>query len=270
MSYTNYISHAGIFFTCTEKKELVSENIVPEHILIHVYSGKITVTTADKKYFLTKGQTALFSRNQLAKFVKEPVGEIACKSVTVFFTQEFLQHFYATQPLLDQKIQNPKIVQLKEHPLLDNLFQSIEGYSNLSESFLPDELTQLKVKEAITIVRTLDKNADLILSDFSEPHKIDLAAFMLKNFIFNISIPRFANLTGRSLATFKRDFKKTFSTSPQKWLTEKRLEQAHFLIAEKKQKPSEVYLDVGFENLSHFSSAFKQAFGYNPSYLMSL
>jgi AraC-like DNA-binding protein len=26
-----------------------------------------------------------------------------------------------------------------------------------------------------------------------------------------------------------------------------------------------VYLDAGFENLSHFSFAFKKKFGYNPS-----
>jgi len=32
-----------------------------------------------------------------------------------------------------------------------------------------------------------------------------------------------------------------------------------------KRKPSDVYLDVGFEDLSHFSFAFKKHFGYNPS-----
>jgi AraC-like DNA-binding protein len=28
---------------------------------------------------------------------------------------------------------------------------------------------------------------------------------------------------------------------------------------------SDVYLDVGFENLSHFSFAFKKQFGYSPT-----
>ena len=55
--------------------------------------------------------------------------------------------------------------------------------------------------------------------------------------------------------------------APQRWLLEKRLEQSHYLITEKKQNPSSVYLDVGFENLSHFSFAFKKFFGYNPSSL---
>ena len=45
----------------------------------------------------------------------------------------------------------------------------------------------------------------------------------------------------------------------------KRLEEAHFLIKQKNQHPSSVYLDVGFENMSHFSFSFKKLFGYNPS-----
>jgi AraC-like DNA-binding protein len=108
---------------------------------------------------------------------------------------------------------------------------------------------------------------DNILSEFAGPGKIDLVDFMQKNYCFNISMERFAYLTGRSLATFKRDFKKAFKSSPQKWLLEKRLKHAHYLIREKKQKPSSVCMEVGFGNQSHFSAAFKKMFGYSPSSL---
>jgi AraC-like DNA-binding protein len=39
------------------------------------------------------------------------------------------------------------------------------------------------------------------------------------------------------------------------------------LIKEKGEKPSDVYLEVGFEDLSHFSCAFKKEFGTAPSLL---
>jgi AraC-like DNA-binding protein len=39
-------------------------------------------------------------------------------------------------------------------------------------------------------------------------------------------------------------------------------------MSEKLQKPSDVYLEVGFENLSHFSNSFRQQFGYSPSSLL--
>jgi AraC-like DNA-binding protein len=76
---------------------------------------------------------------------------------------------------------------------------------------------------------------------------------------------RFAYLTGRSLATFKRDFEKIFHTSPSKWLLQRRLKEAYYLIKEKGKKPVDVYVDVGFEDLSHFSFAFKNEFGQAPS-----
>jgi AraC-like DNA-binding protein len=109
--------------------------------------------------------------------------------------------------------------------------------------------------------------ADVFLFDFSEPYKIDLEKFMANNFHFNVPVEKFARLTGRSLAGFKRDFQKTFNSSPRQWLQDKRLTVAHYQIENNSKKPSEIYLDLGFESLSHFSFAFKKLFGFNPTEL---
>lgn len=85
--------------------------------------------------------------------------------------------------------------------------------------------------------------------------------------MFNMPLEKFGYLTGRSLTTFKRDFRKAFSMTPQRWLTKKRLELAHFQFSEKRKKPIGVCYEVGFENLSHFSYAFKKQFGYAPTAL---
>ncbi|WP_148230661.1 helix-turn-helix domain-containing protein [Chitinophaga pinensis] len=90
---------------------------------------------------------------------------------------------------------------------------------------------------------------------------------MSHNYKYNIPLLSFGKLTGRSLSTFKRDFTKIFDTTPEKWLQKKRLEQAHYLILKKKQRPSDIYLEVGFENLSHFSFAFKKQYGMTPTEL---
>ena len=93
---------------------------------------------------------------------------------------------------------------------------------------------------------------------------------MNRNYKFNVSIKRFAYLTGRSLSAFKRDFRDTFDDSPSHWLVQKRLQEAFFLIEKRKEKPSEIYLDLGFEDLSHFSFAFKKQFGYPPTQLLKI
>jgi AraC-like DNA-binding protein len=41
------------------------------------------------------------------------------------------------------------------------------------------------------------------------------------------------------------------------------------LIKNENQKPVDVYLNLGFEDLSHFSFAFKKQFGIAPSELVN-
>jgi len=115
----------------------------------------------------------------------------------------------------------------------------------------------------------IDKNIDTHLANFEKPGKIDLIRFMEKNYMFNVTMEKFGYLTGRSLTTFKRDFQNAFKSTPQRWLTKKRLELVHYQFTEKKKSPVEVYYEVGFENLSHFSYALKKQFGYTPTSLIS-
>ena len=58
---------------------------------------------------------------------------------------------------------------------------------------------------------------------------------------------------------------KVFGTTPGNWLKKKRLDEAYFQISHHNQKPSDVYLEVGFEDLSHFSFAFKKEYGKTPT-----
>jgi AraC-like DNA-binding protein len=89
-------------------------------------------------------------------------------------------------------------------------------------------------------------------------------------FRFHVPIEKFAQLTGRSLAGFKREFQKTFDTSPRQWLQEKRLEEAYFEISKKGKKPTLIYLDLRFESVSHFSKTFKQKFGIAPTDILKM
>jgi AraC-like DNA-binding protein len=74
-----------------------------------------------------------------------------------------------------------------------------------------------------------------------------------------------ASFTGRSLATFKRDFKKISNLTPQKWLIKRRLEAAYVKLKDEHKKVQDVYVEVGFKNPSHFSTAFKKQYGMPPT-----
>ena len=124
---------------------------------------------------------------------------------------------------------------------------------------------KLKLQEGVYSLLNIDNNFYPALFDFTEPWKIDIFDFLNENYMSNLSIEEIASFTGRSLATFKRDFKKISPLPPQKWLIEKRLEKANNKLLNENKKVSDVYLEVGFKNLSHFSSAYKKQFGHSPA-----
>jgi AraC-like DNA-binding protein len=260
--------HANIVFTCSGSSQLSTELTAEEHSVVRVLSGELKVIQAEKTYVFGAGDTHLFPRNRLALLVKSDKDGEPYRAIVVKLTHDILRSYYeAYQGEISPVYKTDHLVKLGKSPLLDSFFDSMLPYFNL-EYQLPSDLSQLKIREAITILRTVDRNVDAILSDFSEPHKINLVDFMQKNFMFNMSLEKFSYLTGRSLTTFKRDFKRAFNTTPQKWLTQKRLELARFKLTEQKKKPIDIYFEVGFENLSHFSYAFKKEFGINPRELI--
>ncbi|OAB31315.1 AraC-type DNA-binding protein [Flavobacterium fryxellicola] len=80
----------------------------------------------------------------------------------------------------------------------------------------------------------------------------------------NLKLEEIAFLCNMSLSTFKRHFTLEYNEAPGKWLQDKRLQRAKDLLQEGLLKPSDIYVEVGYNNLSNFSIAFKNKFGISP------
>ncbi|TPD70023.1 helix-turn-helix domain-containing protein [Flavobacterium microcysteis] len=254
-----------IKLSCYEDKFFKSDIMFDHHMLVWFISGETKIVQADATYYFKKGDIFLIPRNQLATIINYPKDGQPHKTVVMHLSTEKLRDFYAELNTKPKAIESHKIHSYSNHPLLESCLASLLPYFTMET--LPEDIASLKIKEAISILRTIDKKIDDVLTNFEEPGKIDLAGYMEKNFMFNLPLEKFGYLTGRSLTTFKRDFSKVFHTTPQRWLTQKRLELAHYQFIEKKKKPIDVCYEVGFENLSHFSHAFKKQFGYSPTEL---
>ena len=255
---------SGIIYSHFVTQRIIEEQFTGEHGMCYVISGNLNVLEAGEKKVFGSGSLLFFRKNFLAKFTKVPAENVSFRSITVIFDKSTLQEFSKQYDISYQQPYNAKdaVLLLEQHILLENFYNSLIPYFTSS---IPDELINLKRQEALMLLMRVNRNLKNVLFDFSQPGKIDLEAFMLQNFRFNVDLKRFAFLTGRSLAAFKRDFEKIFQTSPSRWLQGKRLEEAHYLISEKNKRPSEIYHELGFETISHFSYSFKQFFGVNPS-----
>ena len=243
-----------------------SDILFDHHMLVWFISGETKIVQSDATYYFKTGDIFLIPRNQLATIINYPKNGQPHKTVVMHLSTTRLREFYSKRDLQHVPLNSPKIICYNNHPLLQSCLQSLIPYFEMNE--IPEEIASLKITEAISILRSIDKKIDQVLANFEEPGKIELTSFMEKNFLFNLPIEKFGYLTGRSLTTFKRDFKKAFNTTPQRWLTRKRLELAHYRLSLGNSKPIDICYEVGFENLSHFSFAFKKQFGYPPSQLL--
>mgnify|MGYP005812846769 CR=1 FL=1 len=251
-----------------DDKLFKTEVVFDHHMLVWFISGETKIIQADQSYLFKAGDIFLIPRNQLATIINYPKDGLPHKSVVMHLSIERLREYYRPLDIKPSDTIVPRIVHFKDHPLLKSCLASLIPYFEMGEEIFPEEIAALKITEAISILRNIDKRIDDVLANFEEPYKISLTDFMEKNFMFNMPLENFSYLTGRSLTTFKRDFHKAFKMTPQRWLTKKRLELAHYHLSEKKRKPVEVYLETGFENLSHFSYAFKKHFGLTPTELL--
>lgn len=252
----------GIQRACYSKSSKSGEQFIKEHGISFIVSGEMEAYDGNTKHFYRKGDVVLYRKNELIRFVKYPQQDGNFEAISIVLDENLLKEFALEHEISSDKNSKESLFKLEPDELIFSYFKGLETWFG---NKISDELSDLKKKEMIHLLLRNNKAFKNVLFNFGIPGKINLEAFMNAHFRFNVSLTQLAYLTGRSLASFKRDFEKVFQTSPNRWLQQKRLEEAHYLLSNKKMKPKDVYLEVGFETLSHFSYAFKNKFGISPS-----
>lgn len=256
-------------YSCYFTRSRGGEQFIPEHAIGYIISGTFDLTDVHGTTSFKEGDVYFCRRNHFAKYLKCPPETGEFRSLSIFFDQEMLRNFSMEYGYTSEKqIGDFGVMALGAKSVLTSYMDSLRSYESIFRQKDSANLSAIKQKEAVLLLLQSQPELKDVLFDFTEPGKIDLEAFMNKNFHFNVELQRFAYLSGRSLSTFKRDFEKIFHVTPSRWLLHRRLQEAYYLIKEKKKTASDVYLDVGFEDLSHFSFAFKKQYGIAPSNIL--
>ncbi|WP_158797531.1 AraC family transcriptional regulator [Pedobacter sp. L105] len=250
----------SIIYNSHSSRYTKGEQFIHQHLLSYVVSGSLTVNDGRKDHLFQTGDFFFLQRDQLVKFDQLPPKEGIFASVTVYLDQLTLKNISLAYNMALEKTANvAKIVRIESASLLRNYVDAI-----LDGLEIPDPNLE---KEVVFMLLTAKPELARVLFDFGVPGKTDLKAFMLQNYHFNVSMDRFAYLTGRNLSTFKRDFEYIFHISPERWIQFQRLKEAYYQIKEKGKTPEEIYQQVGFDSINYFSNSFKRLFGVNPSSL---
>ena len=242
----------------------------PSNMLFYVAQGQLSLKLEQEFIAIPKGSFALVKKNTIGRYFK--TWEKPDQGVIIYafaMQDDFLKT--SLRELAYDKIETDcqdavfaKVLILNKNNILQGLFDSLIRY--ISDNELIDQrLLALKTKEALLGILNYNPQYIPFFLNDSASAKADLVAFMNHNYVLNIPLTTLAKMSGRSIASFNRDFKKLFQDSPHKWILKKRLDKAKELLLTTDQKISDIYFPLGFEDFAHFSRVFKKHFGKSPT-----
>lgn len=146
---------------------------------------------------------------------------------------------------------------------------SLLDISKLSKS-IQENILNSKFEEIMLYLIDL-KGLDFLYSliDNSDNQNRKFVQTIESNRLNKLTIKELSFLSNMSVSTFKREFEKNFHSSPSKWFQDKRLEYSAFLLRSSSKRPSDIFEEIGYKNLSNFIQAFKIKFGVTPKQYQS-
>ena len=270
MEKQKVLDYSNVFIACyfANNSECLHAN--KEHTLIYLCSGILEITEHGNKHILNAGEYAFMRRDHRMIMQKHIQNNMPYRSIVLKFSRKFLREFYQSiikkdLPKQAKRDERSFIKLPADRPDIKSLFESIQPFFD-SGAKPSEDLLKLKMTEGMYVLLHTDANLYASLFDFTDPWKIDLLEYMNENYMYDLSLEEMAADTGRSLSSFKRDFKKVSILPPQKWIIKRRLEAAHELIVSGKyDKVTDVCYQAGFKNLSHFSRSYKEMYGCSPA-----
>lgn len=226
------------------------------------FAEKTVVIKDDEFHFLSSGNC--LASMDLSK-------QNTFKSILMFFDDVVLAEFYLKYDNLIRNIKNKDTIvhqpyiALKKDDFIYNYVAFLElTFSNKTPLSKP--MKQLKFEELMLYL--LEKYPLEILSFKSDKKTyfddLKIRKAVEANVTNNLTLEELAFLCNLSLSTFKRRFTEIYNTSPNKWILQRRMKIAATLLANYKERPSEVFHKLGYENHSSFTKSFKQVFGITP------
>ncbi len=252
--------------SCETSSNKMKATYYPHSLLLYAQVGQINATIDQKLYTIPKNSFALirkFTEASMFKTWNEQEGH--AKTYAFALTNEFIRKAFRQIEFSNSiPAVKSRFISIPSTKNLEILMNSIISYVDHGEDLEP-QLVELKTLEALHALISADINIAGAFKEYSLTERADMEKLMSHNYLFNIPLEDLAKSSGRSLSTFNRDFRTIFNDTPHKWIKKKRLMHAKTLMASERKRPSEVYLESGFEDLAHFSRSFKQQYNQTPS-----
>ncbi|MEM9934211.1 MAG: AraC family transcriptional regulator [Bacteroidota bacterium] len=250
------------------RDKLGSQSYAAQHFISIVSSGMHQFSFQDETSLkLQAGQVGIFPKGiyTVSDLISQE-GEFA--TILLFFSDEQVNLFLKEIQAKPQRLETtPKAGILPLHELLHPWLQTILSYKTLygqSSQLIHTKFLELLHLLQAQMMSTYSIGLEQI---FYQPQQRNLKEFMMAHFDKALTSEDFAILTGRSVSSFRRDFKRLFGTTPHQWLKDMRLHRAYETLTQMPKSSNELAHEVGYESVSHFISEFKKKYQLTPGQL---
>jgi AraC family transcriptional regulator, exoenzyme S synthesis regulatory protein ExsA len=236
--------------------------------IVHVLTGNKTLRAANGIWDLGPGDTIFLKKG--ACFVRQRSDDELCLYMFFIpdgFVRAAVREIAPHLPLLPPPAElRERAIPVRDDTGVKAFLQAMTVFFS-SRDTPPELLLKLKLKELIAsiVVSTSNPTLSAYLRNVASTELPSIASIMEANCCHNLPLEAFARLCGRSLSSFKREFRQHYGVAPGRWLIERRLECAAQLLTSTGISITEIVFECGFEQASHFSRAFKAKFGQTPS-----
>jgi AraC-like DNA-binding protein len=237
--------------------------------VVYIESGQEIITTSDNKTHELPARTAIFlpqGLNLHSDYVKITEN---LKAYLIFFTDDVLSDFISAKKTNEiNRSDQPELIKIQCDSLIEVYFSSIQLLKK--QKCNSPALVRIKLLEFLHLLSLYDErifHAAFQSTQTSNSPKRNLSRLLNNSDILKLTISDLANLSGRSISTFTRDFKAIYDTAPKQWLQNKRLERAYEQLTNTELNVTHVAADLGYENVSHFIKSFKEKYKITPKQL---
>lgn len=235
------------------------------HMFSFLQTGKKQVHFADASVLVDNKQSILIKKgNCLWSELLDKESTYCCR--LLFFSENRLKAFLDKHPLgKNQSQESASYFAIENDAYLASYITSLDTLIAAPPT-LKDGLLTVKFEELLLyLISKYGGSFESYLSSLITKGESSFGQMIEKSVHSSLQLEELAFLCNMSLSTFKRHFLKEYGVSPGRWFRDKRLLKAKKLLEESDLRSSDIYLELGYNNLSNFSSAFKTRFGVNPS-----
>ena len=242
-----------------------------EACFLYIINGEYN-SISESEQLRIKNEEAVLMKcgNYLSQMYKSQSSE-KYEAVAIHFFPEVLRKVYDNKlpNFLKQKdtgSDKNTMAKINSDIIINKYIDSVLFYFD-NPNLVNEDILILKLKEIILLLNQTQNAPKIrtILSNLFNPQTYSFREVIEAHFYSTISLSELAQLTNMSLSSFKREFQRIYNTPPATFLLQKKLEKASELLKVSNGRMSDVAFDCGFNNLSHFSKAFKKHYKIPPS-----